>query len=378
MTTLKMATKTNKHPSENLPIPVSATSKSLGARPGTVDKVIFDGDWGHWKGWKGVNDGGYYACGAEMRFEDPCGDDTAANGLRFKYCHLQDWSAQKTAAIYNGIWGSWKGMQMCPFDYYVDGAQVRFEDNQGSGDDTALNGLKIRCRHKSRPDKLHWATVYSGVWGSWKQAVSSIDKYVKLANIRFEDALDDGDDTAWNGLSLRYETPTDGLSKAPVEGRWSNYASGPTISTTLTESMETSSGKNLSREEASSVSITVEAGYDFPFGISGSASVTGEYSKTTAQTLSSTITLKGEKKITVSCPAGASSTGFWVMWVWVMNQDTDDTGTGFIMESNQFRCTTSIQEFPKCPLGMCSDNLCQTCTGPLLLLGGADVEGVEE
>lgn len=41
---------------------------------------------------------GYYLCGAEIRFEDNQGnngDDTAANGVRLIYCNAKNWSDQK-------------------------------------------------------------------------------------------------------------------------------------------------------------------------------------------------------------------------------------------------------------------------------------------
>ena len=50
---------------------------------------------------------------------------------------------------FEGVWGDWKGMVMCPMFKYVAGFQVRIEPKQGGGlggDDTALNGLKLFCR----------------------------------------------------------------------------------------------------------------------------------------------------------------------------------------------------------------------------------------
>lgn len=43
---------------------------------------------------------------------------------------------------------------MCPNGSYVNGMQVRFERYQESGDNTALNGLKLNCRFdKGSQDK---------------------------------------------------------------------------------------------------------------------------------------------------------------------------------------------------------------------------------
>jgi hypothetical protein len=178
-----------------------ALSSCAGEMPGTEDVDIYIGEWGDWKGWNGDNTDGYYACGAEMRFEDAddASDDTAGNGLRLTYCHLDDWNAQSVKEIYAGLWGDWKGMQMCTSGFYVDGGQVRFEDRQGGfRDDTALNGLKIHCRNKS--GATEWVTVYSGTWGDWTTVVTVPNKYVKLANVRFEDSQGGTGDTAMNGL----------------------------------------------------------------------------------------------------------------------------------------------------------------------------------
>jgi len=44
-----------------------------------------------------------------------------------------------------GVWGDWKGWKFCPQRTYACGAQIRFEAQQGEGDDTAMNGLMIAC-----------------------------------------------------------------------------------------------------------------------------------------------------------------------------------------------------------------------------------------
>ena len=83
-----------------------------------------------------------------LRFEtnQGSGDDTAANGLRMIFCKLADWNAQKERK-FDRLWGDWMGLKMCPENFLVDGFQIRIEKKQGDGDDTALNGLKIQCTH---------------------------------------------------------------------------------------------------------------------------------------------------------------------------------------------------------------------------------------
>ena len=110
--------------------------------------VVYSGLWGDWKDWAYAPTGSFF-CGGQVRFEDSRGskDDTAANGLKLISCDRDDWDTQSTILIYEGNWGSWKDIVMCPSGSFIHGGRVRFEGAQGSsGDDTALNGLQIRCK----------------------------------------------------------------------------------------------------------------------------------------------------------------------------------------------------------------------------------------
>jgi hypothetical protein len=44
-----------------------------------------------------------------------------------------------------GMYGNWTGLKMCPAGTYVCGLNTRFEGDQKSGDDTALNGIRMQC-----------------------------------------------------------------------------------------------------------------------------------------------------------------------------------------------------------------------------------------
>jgi hypothetical protein len=50
----------------------------------------------------------------------------------------------KTQTVDNGYWGSWRGMKTCPDNTYVCGLETRIEKKQ-NGDDTAMNGIKMKC-----------------------------------------------------------------------------------------------------------------------------------------------------------------------------------------------------------------------------------------
>jgi hypothetical protein len=45
----------------------------------------------------------------------------------------------------DGLWGDWYGWHTCPPGTYVGAIRVRFEWDQGGGDDTAMNGIRVKC-----------------------------------------------------------------------------------------------------------------------------------------------------------------------------------------------------------------------------------------
>jgi hypothetical protein len=80
---------------------------------------------------------------------------------------------------------------------------VRLEGKQKDKDDTALNGLKISCKNPTTNEEK-WLTVHEGFWGSWKKAVVKKFQYVCGAQSRWEKKQDGGDDTALNGIKMRF------------------------------------------------------------------------------------------------------------------------------------------------------------------------------
>ena len=91
---------------------------------------------------------------------------------------------------------------MCPLGFYVDAFRARVEPPQGDGDDTALNGLEFRCRNR---DGFHnFVKIYEGLWGTWRDwHFANFDSGPFLFTtyqVRFEGNQGKGDDTALNGL----------------------------------------------------------------------------------------------------------------------------------------------------------------------------------
>lgn len=51
---------------------------------------------------------------------------------------------------YAGLWGDWTQPEMAPDNFYLCGAQLQVEGDQGKGDDTAVNGVNfIFCNREN-------------------------------------------------------------------------------------------------------------------------------------------------------------------------------------------------------------------------------------
>ena len=113
-----------------------------------------------WSGWQECPMG-HHINGVQVRVESQAqggGDNTALNGLKFS---CTDGSVHTVAG---GSYGSWSEWQRCEEDYVANEFRVRYEPYKGEKkfhknlpyrkdekDDTALNGLAIRCVHRSVP-----------------------------------------------------------------------------------------------------------------------------------------------------------------------------------------------------------------------------------
>ena len=74
----------------------------------------------------------------------PSGDDAATTNVQFKCTDgslFGDWRGYGTEMK----WGNWKGWELCPGNQVVCGIQTQIEPRQGSGDDSALNGIRLSC-----------------------------------------------------------------------------------------------------------------------------------------------------------------------------------------------------------------------------------------
>lgn len=333
---------------------------------GNQDVNIYSGLWGEWKPMVKSEDGGMYACGAQIRFEDRQGggDDTAANGLRLQYCGLHDWRLQNAKSIYDGIWGGWKSMKMCPYGKYIKAARVRFEGNQGNGDDTALNGLEITCVDKDNdPSTRENVMVYSGLWGNWTPwRETPGNKLVKGARVRFEDYQGNGDDTALNGIIFNAEIPNFGLSQSKITGDWVHQGSFPQGNPPqeITEVTTLTTGRTLTSETVHGLETSISAGFSIKGVVDVETSVTGSVSRSTAQEMHRSLETSTEVTTSIGCPDTGSSTGRYHLWQFYMSQPGDKDGPGFNVRTFNTVCTPGFDK-PKCSFTACKDAPCQVC-----------------
>jgi hypothetical protein len=140
-----------------------------------------------------------YAVSFGQKVESPIGggDDTALNGICLR-C-----SNGKVICSTVGPWGNWAWSSRC--DKGFNGANFKIERKQGSGgggnDDTAANNLQLTCSTGGS-----YYAGNGGRWGDWQghqycyheQRICGIQTKVE----RNQGGGDDDDDTALNGVKL--------------------------------------------------------------------------------------------------------------------------------------------------------------------------------
>ncbi|KXZ48978.1 hypothetical protein GPECTOR_24g268 [Gonium pectorale] len=184
---------------------------------------LHDGFWGDWgrvsfcgenkyslnTDGKGSKDFiGRPAYGFLLRIEEQqgAGDDTALNGLKI-ICKNDE-----LLTVQEGEWGGgWYGPTYCGGGRFFTGAVVRVEKSQGAGDDTAMNTVQFACGYNNRPGKAddwsNWdvqkSSLVEGYWGDWQQwKWCPYNSYICGFQVRFEVPQGAGDDTAFNGLKI--------------------------------------------------------------------------------------------------------------------------------------------------------------------------------
>lgn len=171
----------------------------------TADLAPADGSWGTWR--KTVYcPPGEYAVSYKMRVEGSqgSGDDTSLNSVQLE-CKAPTGGPSWWVSSHNGFWGGWGATASCknansgaPTNF-LDGARLRVEPSQGSGDDTGANDATFSC---SQGDVINPGGGRG--FGSWSNdAICPADSAVCGISVRTEDPQGSGDDTAMNGMRLK-------------------------------------------------------------------------------------------------------------------------------------------------------------------------------
>lgn len=158
----------------------------------------------------------WYGCGASVETCSDCRvDKVSAYGLKMLFCNSLDWNIQKWVTLKENDDGVWETAVLCNQGQYITGGEVRYQapEAQMSGDDTALNGLKIQCKSPNSIE-TEWKNVTEGTLGDWQGPISilnenhndGIDRFLVSVAVQYHESC--GllcDDTALNGISFVFD-----------------------------------------------------------------------------------------------------------------------------------------------------------------------------
>jgi hypothetical protein len=124
------------------------------------------------------------------------GDDTALNSVKM-FCSrwTGHWDGQHITSS-TGFWGSWKSIQTC--SGFFNGIQLRSESKRGGGDDSAANDVRMHCSIGG------WQYGGGMGWGGWGTAKSCPSGSAICAiRTQVEGKRGSGDDSALNSVQVK-------------------------------------------------------------------------------------------------------------------------------------------------------------------------------
>ncbi|XP_058271598.1 vitelline membrane outer layer protein 1-like [Hemibagrus wyckioides] len=148
---------------------------------------------------------------------------------------MSDSSGQIVERTYSGkigvnngmVWGSWGHRDMCPYGTYATGFKY-VENALGDGDDTALNGIALRCTKPmgSTKEPQPYSTVQSdaGSWGSWTQNIWCPKGVLQAFQLRVESGQGRGDDTAANNIRFSCTGGVELTGSGMYWGEWGGWS----------------------------------------------------------------------------------------------------------------------------------------------------------
>ncbi|XP_037031245.1 uncharacterized protein LOC119070841 [Bradysia coprophila] len=159
-------------------------------------------NWGDW-GAADFCPEGSYVTGFDLKIEDNQGggDDTAVNSIKLICTNLKG-VYQKDIVSSEGSWGNYRGRKYCP-NGLGNGFELRSESGQGRGDDTAGVDFNLICANSDGS-----STIIRGgeilTYGDWRTTNRMCPPQTAICGIRtqVERPQGSGDDTALNNVDL--------------------------------------------------------------------------------------------------------------------------------------------------------------------------------
>ena len=131
------------------------------------------------------------------------GDDTALNAISLRCYKESDGNHLENLVPDEGAFGTWSSaVSKCPGRLnFVDGARLLVEPPQGSDDDTGGNDVELACKDGGTIRQNNGISFPASQWKSWTTCPTGSS--VCGAAIQMETYVGGGhDDTAMNGLAL--------------------------------------------------------------------------------------------------------------------------------------------------------------------------------
>ena len=158
-----------------------------------------DGYWGGWGSAQYCPQGSFvYGYRQKTESKQGGGDDTALNAIEL-HCVGPNNNGLVRITSSTQKWGNWDSPSYCSgHGNPVTGFQMQIEKEQGKGDDTAANGIKLFCKNGG-----HILAGRHTNWGTWRSVVKCPHGTAVVGiKTRIEKSVGKGDDTALNGVRL--------------------------------------------------------------------------------------------------------------------------------------------------------------------------------
>ncbi len=130
------------------------------------------------------------------------GDESLASDSFAVTNSRADWSGS-SATPDSANWGVWSQTLYCAAGSFAQAFDQRVEPKQGSGDDTALNTVRLHC-YKPSNSYVERFVTHPGLYGSYGSApkCSGAGNFITGVRIRLESPQGSGDDTGANDVQF--------------------------------------------------------------------------------------------------------------------------------------------------------------------------------